>query len=187
MAISKLNPEKGVMLLADPAIEEVYFYRSSIFITEHNSEGTIGFVLNKEMDLELGNAVQDFKGLDMPVYLGGPVGRESMYYLHTAGKLIPDSIEIKSGIYFGGDYNIVKKLLLSGNLLKSEIKFFIGYSGWSPGQLEKELEEESWFVAKTKKDYVFSKDTKNLWKRVLTEMGPEYALIANFPDDPSLN
>jgi len=169
MGLNKNQPAKGTILIADPALDELYFHRSSILITEH------------------GQAVEDFKGLEIPVYLGGPIGRENMYYVHTAGRLIPNAIEVKPGLYFGGDYNIVKKLILSGNLKSNEIKFFIGYSGWTAGQLDKEMEKESWFVTHCKMEYIFTKDTKNLWKRVLKEMGDEFALIANFPDDPSLN
>lgn len=187
MGLNKLKPEKGAILLADPALEELYFHRASILITEHDKEGTVGFVLNKEMDISLGQAVEDFKGLDIPVYLGGPVGKENMYYIHTAGRLVPNSIEIKPGLFFGGDYNIIKKLILSGNLKSNEIKFFIGYSGWTPGQLDKEMDKNSWFVSHCKMEYVFSKDSKNLWKKMLTEMGTDFALIANFPEDPSLN
>ena len=187
MGLNKNQPTKGSILIADPAIDELYFHRSSILITEHSEEGTVGFVLNKEMDISLGQAVEDFKGLEIPVYLGGPVGRENMYYVHTAGRLIPNAIEVKPGLFFGGDYNIVKKLILSGNLKSNEIKFFIGYSGWTAGQLDKEMEKESWFVTHSNIEYIFTKDTKNLWKRVLKEMGDEFALIANFPDDPSLN
>jgi putative transcriptional regulator len=187
MGISNLEPRKGRFLLADPALEEVYFHRAVIFLTEHGKEGSVGFVLNKEMDVSLGQAVQDFKGIDFPVYLGGPVGRNNMYYLHTAGSIIPNSLEIKPGIFFGGDYQVLKDLILAGELHNEEVRFFIGYSGWGAGQLEREIAEESWMVMKARLDYLFTGDTEGLWSRILRDMGGDFSMLANFPSDPSLN
>lgn len=187
MGLSKLDPRKGRFLLADPSLDEMHFSRSVIFLTEHGKEGSVGFVLNKEMDVSLAQAVPDFKGKNWPVYMGGPVGKNNMYYLHTLGADIPQSLEIVPGIYFGGEYRVLREMILDNVIGPGDVRFFIGYSGWSAGQLEREIADQSWIVTKLGGKHLFSLDTEDLWARILRELGGDYSIIANFPIDPSLN
>ena len=187
MGLNKLQPARGRVLISDPALEEFYFHRAVVLLTEFNEEGTVGFVLNKPMELTLGQAVSELSYVDMPVFLGGPVGKENMFYLHTLGTLLPGSFEIIPGLWFGGDYQELKSLFLEGRVPENSIRFFIGYSGWSPGQLEEELEEKAWIVAQARREWCFEAKPENLWRNILKSMGSDYALLANFPEDPSLN
>jgi len=180
------NIKKGNILIADPILDELYFRRGVILISEHNEDGTIGFVLNKEIDLRINEAIEDFGNISLPVYLGGPVSKDNLYYVHTVGKLIKESRPITNKLFFGGHFDTLKTLIIEGKIKENEVRFFLGYSGWAPGQLEEELKEESWFVGNIKRKYVFEPN-KNLWRDTLKDLGKEYAIIANFPEDPSMN
>jgi putative transcriptional regulator len=177
---------KGKILIADPILDEVYFRRGVILLSDHTDEGTIGFVLNKQIDLKIGEAIEELTSVDMPVYLGGPVSKDSIYYVHTLGHLIEDSFPINDTLSFGGHFDTLKELIIKGKVKENQVRFFLGYSGWATGQLEKELKSEAWIVSNMKRNYVFD-TSKNLWHDALIDMGKEYALIANFPDDPSMN
>jgi putative transcriptional regulator len=180
------NITKGNILVADPILDELYFRRGVILVSDHNEDGTIGFVLNKEIDLRINDAIEDFGDIDFPVYLGGPVSKDNLYFVHTAGHLIKGSQPITDKLFFGGHFDTLKELILAGKIAENEVRFFLGYSGWAPGQLEEELKSESWFVGNIKKKYVFEPN-KRLWHDALMDMGKDYAIIANFPDDPSMN
>lgn len=177
---------KGKILIADPVLDEVYFRRGVILVSDHNEEGTIGFVLNKQIDLKIGEAIDDLSSIDMPVYLGGPVSKDSIYYIHTLGDAVADSYQIADKLYFGGHFDTLKEMILKGKVKENQVRFFLGYSGWAPGQLEEELKSEAWIMGNVKSNYVFD-SSKNLWHDALMDMGNKYALIANFPDDPSMN
>jgi putative transcriptional regulator len=177
---------KGKILIADPVLDEVYFRRGVILVSDHTDEGTIGFVLNKQIDLKIGEAIDELSSIDMPVYLGGPVSKDSIYYVHTLGSEVEDSYQITDKLYFGGHFDTLKEMILKGKVKENQVRFFLGYSGWAPGQLEQELKSEAWIMSNVKSNYVFDA-AKNLWHDALVDMGKEYAIIANFPDDPSMN
>ena len=121
------------------------------------------------------------------ISIGGPVNNSNLYYLHTLGEQIGDSVEVMDGIYMGGDFEILKKKLRMGQVQKDEVRFFVGYSGWSPNQLDTELGSKSWFVANVKPKLLMNTDVTDLWKKVMESMGSKGSMIANLPDDPSLN
>ncbi len=87
----------------------------------------------------------------------------------------------------GGNFDILKKMLFTGDVKKDEVRFFVGYSGWSPEQLESEIESKSWFVANVQKDILMNSDNNDLWKTIMKSMGKKGEIIANLPDDPTLN
>jgi putative transcriptional regulator len=187
MPLNELKPNKGRILVSEPSIGENFFNRSVVIIAEHNQEGTVGFILNKAVDLTVAEAVTDLETIDLPLYLGGPVSRDNLFYMHTLGEQIEGSREIMKGLYWGGDFNTLKQMILEGTVTESQIKFFIGYAGWEPGQLEKEIEENSWVVAPTLKEEVMDADIDDLWKKVLRGMGQDLALLSFFPENPNLN
>ena len=92
------------------------------------------------------------------------------------------------GVFWGGDYNKVTSMMNTHELEDTEIKFFIGYSGWSEGQLMEEMKQKSWIVYRNpSSDFIFEKPAKELWKHVLREKGGKFKLISNYPIDPRLN
>jgi putative transcriptional regulator len=115
------------------------------------------------------------------------VRNSNLYYLHTLGEKISDSVEIIPGVFMGGNFDILKKMLFTGDVKKDEVRFFVGYSGWSPEQLESEIESKSWFVANVNKDILMNSENNDLWKTIMKSMGKRGQLIANLPEDPSLN
>ncbi|NQY07321.1 MAG: YqgE/AlgH family protein, partial [Flavobacteriaceae bacterium] len=138
-----LEPDKGNLLIAEPSIMgDISFNRSVILIAENNEDGSIGFILNKPLDFSLEDLIPGVS-LDFTIYNGGPVEQDNLYFIHRVPHLIKGSIEISNGIYWGGDFNTVIDLLQMEKLKTNDIRFFLGYSGWSPSQLEEELSSNS--------------------------------------------
>jgi len=181
------EPQKGKVLLSEPFLLDNYFKRSIVLITEHNENGTIGFVLNKPVDVNINEVVENFPKIDADVALGGPVSTNTLHYLHTLGDIIPESVHVLGNIYWGGDFEVVERLISSGNIDKGQIRFFLGYSGWSPNQLEDELAENAWVVGDISPDEVMMPMNKHFWTKTLQRMGKKYEMWANFPENPEMN
>ncbi len=177
----------GILLISDPFLKDPNFMRTVIFLCEHREEGSFGFVLNKTHDQELGDLIKDAEGIRFPVYEGGPVQKDTLHFLHQCPDIIPGGIEVISGIFWGGDFEDVLALLKEKKLSKNDIRFFLGYSGWSGGQLDGELKEKSWITRASSKPLVFNMDTKETWKSALEDLGGEYSQMINYPIDPQLN
>ena len=186
MSLTIEKPAKGRLLIAEPFLGDPNFERTVILITDHDDNGTVGFVLNKPTELHIEQLLENFPEYDKNVFYGGPVQHNNLFYLHTKGDLIPGSEEILPGVFWGGKLGAVKEMLTNGLLSTDDIKFFLGYSGWGKTQLKAEIEEKSWLVVKTNID-VLHFDAKTLWKELIMEMGGDYVLWANAPSDPMLN
>lgn len=185
MFISK--PEKGKLLVAEPSIlNDISFNRSVILLSEHNDEGSIGFIINKPSKYTLNDLIPEIDS-DLIIYNGGPVSKENLYFVHRVPELIPESLEIANGIFWGGDFDVVQELLQTQRLNKEDIRFFLGYSGWSKDQLEDELETTSWVVIDNNFTNIFNISDKSFWKDTLMKFGGEYKIWANAPENPSLN
>ncbi|MCB9187723.1 MAG: YqgE/AlgH family protein [Flavobacteriales bacterium] len=188
--IAKLNeitPSKGKFLISEPFMQDNFFKRSVVFLCEHNAEGSFGFVLNNILTVGIGELLDELEGCEFEVGFGGPVNSTNLYYLHTAGDKINGSFEVIEGIYTGGDFDQIKTLIKTGILKEDEIRFFLGYSGWSAGQLQEELDEDSWIVADFNSKEILKTVDKSLWKSLLDQLGGKFKMISNFPEDPSLN
>lgn len=183
----KSNLKKGVFLIAEPFLNDPNFERSVILLCEYSKTGSLGFVVNHETNLFLGDVVEETIYEDIPLFLGGPVEKNTLHFLHRRPDLIPDSLEVQKGIYWGGDFDRAKDELNAFNLKPEEIRFFIGYSGWSGGQLEEEMKQNTWIVSDSDAQFLFDTPSKNFWREVLKRMGGEYRSIAHYPIDPSLN
>ena len=185
MTSSKL--EKGRLLIAEPSIlNDDSFNRSIILLTEHSNRSSVGFILNKPLDYVLNDLMPEIP-CDFTIYQGGPVEQDNLYFVHRVPQLLTDSIKVAEDIYWGGNFNQLKDLL-SDNLLKStDIRFFLGYSGWTANQLETELETQSWFVTENDYDNIFSVKEKTIWKNKLLQKGGKYKIWANAPSDIQMN
>lgn len=182
-----IKPQKGQVLLAEPFLNDPYFRRTVIFLCEHNTEGSFGFVLNNYIDVELEQIMENMPAFRGRISIGGPVRNSNLYYLHTLGEKIEESVEIIPGVYMGGNFDVLKKMLQAGAVKKDEVRFFVGYSGWSPEQLENEIKTQSWFVANVPKEIVMNSQLDDLWKTIMKSMGKKGQMLANMPEDPSLN
>ena len=130
-----LLPKKGCLLIAEPTIlNDMSFNRSVILLTEHSEDGSVGFILNKPLAYSINDLIPEID-TNFVIYNGGPVEQDNLYFLHNVPELIPDSIEISYGLYWGGNFETTKELINAGKLSKENIRFFLGYSGWETNQL----------------------------------------------------
>lgn len=161
--------------------------RTVILICEHQDEGSFGFVLNKPYELTLDELITNFEGFPIPVYYGGPVQEDTIHFIHQYPELIPGGEEVLKGVYWGGDFELVTRLVKNQEIDYSKIRFFIGYSGWSDGQLNDELQEKTWLTVSATRKLVFHQKPDDLWKDSLRHLGGDYEIMINFPIDPKLN
>ena len=186
--LSTIAPKAGRLLISEPFMMDPNFRRSVILLTEHTEAGAFGFVLNQQNDFLLGDILPDTSYSEIPLYTGGPVGENTLHFIHQCPDKIPGGIEIRKGVFWGGDFAVVIELINSYHLTEHEIRFFIGYSGWTAGQLETEIKDDSWIVAENiGKDVLFGRSEDSLWKDMVVGLGQRYAHIANFPVNPALN
>ncbi|MFV0564473.1 MAG: YqgE/AlgH family protein [Flavobacteriaceae bacterium] len=183
-----ITPKKGHLLIAEPSIiGDISFNRSIVLLADHSIEGTIGFILNKPLNYKISDLIPEINA-DFRVYNGGPVEQDNLYFIHKIPDLIPNSIEISMGIYWGGDFNRVAELIAENDISENDIKFFLGYSGWNASQLEDELKNNAWVVSENSyKSQIIEKDYKSFWKEKMLEFGDSYSIWSNAPEDPSFN
>ncbi len=184
---NKLKPKAGRLLVSEPYLPDPNFERTIILLCENNDEGTVGFILNKPSLSKLGELIQDLKQFENPVDIGGPVQQDTLHYIHSCPN-IDGAVEVVDEIYWGGEFDQLISKLETGQLQSSEIKFFLGYSGWSPGQLEEELKLNSWIVSgQVSKELIFETEPELMWKKTLQEMGGRFSMYSNYPVDPTMN
>lgn len=182
-----LLPQKGRILISEPFLMDNYFKRSIVLITEHSDEGTVGFVLNKPVNMKVNEIVSDFPEIEAVVSIGGPVQTNTLHYIHTLGDIIPNSMKVIDNIFWGGEFDVIKRLLESGSLNQENIRFFLGYSGWQSNQLEDELSENAWVVADIGPEEIMSPMNKFFWNKTLHRLGKKYQMWSNFPENPQMN
>ena len=184
--LNVLSATEGNVLVAEPFMQDDYFKRSVVFICENNEEGTVGFILNEKLNINLKDVLEQLTAFDAPLYMGGPVEAQSLFFIHKCAEL-DDALPVSEGIYWSGDFEQLREFMLLGKVKENEIKFFLGYSGWDKQQLKDELENENWLIGKLESSIVFEHNAESLWRDSLKNMGKEQAIMANFPDNPSLN
>ena len=182
------KPKKGNLLIAEPSIiGDMSFNRSVVLLADHTNEGSIGFILNKPFDFTVKDLVPEIEN-DYKVYNGGPVEQDNLYFIHKVPELIPNSIEISLGIYWGGDFSKIINLINDKTITDKDIRFFLGYSGWDENQLESELLSNSWVVVENiYKNDIISKEDVSFWKEKMLELGGKYSIWSNAPENPSYN
>ncbi|MEZ4900393.1 MAG: YqgE/AlgH family protein [Spirosomataceae bacterium] len=180
------KPAKGKLLIAEPFLGDPNFERSVVFLCEHNDHGSFGLVFNQSTTLSLNDILREPVANNLPVYLGGPVEQNTLHFLHRL-PLIEDAIPVTHGLYWSGDFEQLTTLLNVGKITEQDIRFFIGYSGWSAGQLEEEIQRKSWIVSDTDPNFIFETPVEQFWRSVLRRMGGEYRVKSHYPTDPSLN
>jgi putative transcriptional regulator len=180
------KPKQGIILISEPSLHDFYFKQSVILLAEHNKEGSFGIIINKPIETRINEILRDFPDFDAPLFLGGPVKTDSIFYVHTIDG-IDKSMKIMDGLYWGGDIDTIRKMIDLHTITENDIRFFIGYAGWNPAQLDREIKEKSWILSHTSVDEVIQKNTAKLWSTHIKNLGQDYAIWANFPADPSFN
>lgn len=189
MNFNELMPKTGSLLLSEPFMLDPNFERAVVLICDHNIiEGTVGFVLNQPAHINLSDAIEDVKTKEFPIYIGGPVHVNALFFIHRAYDKHLGGTKITENLYWGGDFDRLMLLIKEDLISPEEVKLFVGYSGWSANQLEEELEQNSWAVHNSfDTDLTFLADGEDLWKQAIISLGPKYAHVANFPKSPNLN
>ncbi|MEM1336633.1 MAG: YqgE/AlgH family protein [Bacteroidota bacterium] len=182
------TPKKGKLLIAEPALTgDVSFNRSVVLLAEHNEEGSVGFILNKPLEYDICDLVSEIK-VSFKVFNGGPVEQDNLYFIHKVPDLIEGSVEISDGIYWGGNFERTIELINDLTITESDIRFFLGYSGWASLQLDQELSSKSWVVAPNQyQSDIIQKSSSAFWKEKMIELGGDYLIWSNAPENPILN
>lgn len=180
--------KKGHLLIAEPSlIGDLSFNRSIILLADHNQEGSIGFIINKPLKYTINDLIPEIEAR-FKIYNGGPIEQDNLYFIHNIPDLIPNSVEISNGIYWGGDFESTKELINLGLIGKNNIRFFLGYTGWVEKQLENEMEDNSWIIAENLyENKIIGKSSTHFWKEQLMELGGDYLIWSNAPENPYLN
>lgn len=180
----------GRVLVAEPFLREEFFNHSVVLIVDYApSESVMGVVLNNPSEHKLQDLL-DGVTVDepIPVYTGGPIGSDSLYFLHTLGDIIPDAREIAPGIWLGGNFEELFKVINEGYEIEGSVRFFLGYSGWSPGQLEEEIGRSVWAVAEAPQGGELLKgDGTALWHESVRRLGEKFRGWIYHPKNPQAN
>jgi putative transcriptional regulator len=169
-------------------LNDTYFKRSVVLLTEHSEEGSVGFVLNKPVDLSVNDVLNDFPRVDAEMSIGGPVNTNTIHYIHTLGERLPNSVKVLDNLYWGGDFDILKDLIRQDPRLANQVRFFLGYAGWSPKQLDNELSENAWLISEMNAEQIMRGPDNDLWRKILEKSGDKkYRTWINFPENPGMN
>jgi len=182
-----LNLKKGNILISDPSLTEQTFFKSVILITYHSTDESIGLILNQPTKIYLHEILNNVPTNHFPIYIGGPVAKNSIHFIHTLGDMIPNTQEIIEGLYWGGDFDQVLRLMTEDKIAKNHIRFFAGYSGWGKDQLNHEIKKDGWITHEPNINLCMQNSTEKLWSDLIKTKGKKYAIWANIPKDPSLN
>lgn len=179
--------KQGSILISEPYLGDENFERTVVLVCEHGDEGSLGFILNKPTEIKFDEVVPEIELFPKTLFLGGPVQQNSLHFIFRNKNKINDSVEIGENLYWGGDYDELLELIKKKEIVSEDFRFFLGYSGWSEGQLEEELKNNSWVVANADSNKIFDTPSSDLWRILLKEMGGKYKMYSNYPIDPRLN
>lgn len=181
-------PEKGRILISEPFLRDHIFGRSVVLLVDHNTDGSMGLILNKRLPLNFNHLIEDVEFSEkIPLYQGGPISMDTLFYLHTL-EGIPKSLQISPHIYLNGDFNAIKDYLLQGGSAKGYVRFFLGYSGWEQRQLAHEVAENTWLISKENAATLMNETSnEQMWRKSLENLGEKYEIWSHFPQIPALN
>jgi putative transcriptional regulator len=182
--------ESGDFLIATPAMRDANFHRTVILICDHDQQGTFGLVLNRSTGIPIEKV---FEQLDPGIaetcsfFFGGPVDQERVFAVRRG---VPDEVpgdEVGNGMFLPKDLAESVEQICSGDELLKQYRFFVGYSGWGAGQLEQELQDQSWITVSGIEDLIFDTEPDQLWSQALRSLGGEHTLWSMMPADPEWN
>ena len=183
-----IEPSVGDLLISEPYLPDKNFERSVVLLCEHNEDGTFGLVLNHSTGKRFDELVTEVNSFDSEVFVGGPVQQNTLHFIHRAPDLIDHVMQIDRSLFYGGNQDKLMTLIDTYQIRKEDFRFFVGYSGWSPGQLMDELRAKSWIVYKgLDSDQLFDIPADQLWRHILHKMGGKFKAMANYPVDPRMN
>ena len=180
-------PFPGSLLISDPFMRDPNFSRTVVCLCAHGEEGSVGFVLNRPYEQQLGDLLPELEGFDIPLFYGGPVEQQTLHIVHGIKHLGGEQTRIAEGLYWGADFEMIIDLIKSAALDTDRIRFFMGYSGWSAGQLAGEMEEKSWLMAQATPKLLFETMPNQVWRNAVLSLDQQYHPLVHYPLDPQLN
>lgn len=183
-------PRPGSLLVAEPFLRERYFHHAVICLVDYEPRGSaMGIVLNSRTSYSLQDLLPAVKtARPIPIYCGGPMSCDRLYFMHTLGDLIPGSRKICNGLWIGGEFDTMLSIVNDGYLLDGHIRFFLGYSGWDAEQLDGELLKSVWAVTDIPSvDELLSGEEDAYWHRIVRTMGARYRGWLYHPRNPHSN
>ena len=182
------RPKKGSVLISDPFLNDPYFGRSVVVLCEHNEDGTFCFVLYIFADIDLHKIDSNFPDINAKIGFGGPVSKDCLFFIHSLGSEISNSLQIQKNLFYGGDFDLICAVLENTPDAREKIRFFIGYSGWDLEQLDAELKENSWItVNNVDHELILDTNHEDLWKTALEMQQGKFKMISKFPNNPNDN
>ncbi|MGY6521187.1 MAG: YqgE/AlgH family protein [Mongoliitalea sp.] len=182
------KPKAGQLLISEPFLQDENFVRSVVLLCNHDEHGSFGLVLNKLSILKLDELLDEDYLIPLDVYVGGPVEQNTLHFIYRGEQMLEDSVALMDNLWWSGDFEKLMSAIKNGSLKEEDVRFFIGYSGWAEGQLQDELEQQTWILCDTIiTENIFDASPEELWKLILKNMGGEYQQMANYPIDPRLN
>lgn len=184
-------PVRGSLLVAKPTVDDFFFKHSLVLMVDGDEgDGAMGVMVNHYMGYNLRDILPDIESTEeIPLFLGGPVGTQMLFYIHTLGpEVIPEAIGVGDNVWFGGDFEAVKRYVELGAPIEGRIKFIVGYSSWGKDQLASELERHDWAVLNQgDKQLIMGDGDDDLWREAVSRFGNRYRLWLSLPNDPTNN
>ncbi|MDF2450416.1 MAG: YqgE/AlgH family protein [Bacteroidota bacterium] len=168
-------------------MQDGHFKRSVVYLCEYNSQGSLGFVINKTQGLLLRDIFPHLKNGNFPLFEGGPVSPNQLFYTHTLGLKLKDSQHVIDDVYWGGNFFELTELIEKGEVSSNQIRFYIGYSGWDPEQLADEVNRGMWFTKPAPYSRLVGIAPEELWGEELVRIKPGFKAFTDYAFDPSLN
>jgi len=182
------EPERGMFLVARRALDDSHFRQSVVYLVEHGEDGTLGLIVNRSSDISLSEAVPDIEDKQATahaLYYGGPVGLPMILMLVRSESPTEGMEHVADDVYISSDRRVLDELL-AAKKPASEIRFYIGHSGWAAGQLDFELKRDSWHVVAADTDAIFSEGMDSLWDRLIERLEPRGIQVDNRSSLPIL-
>ncbi len=180
---------KGIFLVASPALRDPNFRQTVVLLCEHGPEGALGVVVNRPTAVHIAEALPQvpvLEGQKHVLFAGGPVQTNQIMLLYRLNQVPENSHHIFDGVCLGGDLAVLERILTSSKGSEA-FRAYLGYSGWGPGQLEREMETGSWITLPADPEIVFEKEPAMIWPDILASLGEPFRHYADMPFDPSLN
>ncbi|MCM1349395.1 MAG: YqgE/AlgH family protein [Firmicutes bacterium] len=185
------NPTQGSLLVAEPFLRDACFHHGVIALIDHDSpSGSMGVVMNRQTSHTLQSVLDSVKvKTPIPLFCGGPMSVDRLFFVHTLDEsIIPGSRTIAPGLFVGGDFDSMLDYVNDGYPIDGHVRFFLGYSGWSPGQLDEEISNSVWAVASIPSAHQLLSGTEDAyWHRCVRMLGNDYRGWRYHPRNPHSN
>jgi putative transcriptional regulator len=186
-----LSTEPGTLIAAAPDLRDPNFMHAVVLMCQHTGEGAYGLVINRPAMVTVDVLLPEHPILSnekMRVFTGGPVGLNTLQFLHCAPESIPGGLDLGRGLWLGGELEALARYVSAhGEEADRQVRMILGYSGWGAGQLEAELATGSWIPATLDRTWVFETDPEIVWRKVIRSLGRRAAGLEDLPPDVSWN